>query len=63
MQNPLAWFPALRDRVQQAHCGFYPARADLLAPAAHAMLYERGAGRLRSALELPMVDGERPPPD
>ncbi|HKX08724.1 MAG TPA: hypothetical protein VJN67_11045 [Stellaceae bacterium] len=30
-------------------------RADLLAPARHAMLYERGAGRLRSALELPSV--------
>lgn len=30
-------------------------RADLLAPAAHAMLYQRGAGRLRSALELPTV--------
>jgi hypothetical protein len=28
-------------------------RADLLAPAAHAMLYRRGAGRLRSALDLP----------
>ena len=27
-------------------------RADLLAPAGHAMLYERGAGRLRSALDL-----------
>lgn len=30
-------------------------RADLLAPAAHAMLYRRGAGRLRSALDLPTV--------
>ena len=29
---------------------------DLLAPARHAMLYERGKGRLRSALELPTVD-------
>jgi hypothetical protein len=28
-------------------------RADLLAPASYAMLYERGAGRLRSALDLP----------
>jgi hypothetical protein len=27
--------------------------ADLLAPARYAMLYERGAGRLRSALDLP----------
>ena len=27
--------------------------ADLLAPEHHAMLYERGAGRLRSALDLP----------
>jgi hypothetical protein len=31
-------------------------RADLLAPAAHAMLYRRGAGRLRSALDLPVID-------
>jgi hypothetical protein len=30
--------------------------ADILAPAAHAMLYRRGAGLLRSALELPTVD-------
>lgn len=32
--------------------GFVP-HADLLAPAAHAMLYRRGVGRLRSALDLP----------
>lgn len=32
--------------------GFVP-YDDLLAPAAHAMLYRRGAGRLRSALDLP----------
>jgi hypothetical protein len=31
-------------------------RADLLAPAAHAMLYRRDAGRLRSALDLPATD-------
>ena len=31
-------------------------RADLLAPAAHAMLYRRDAGWLRSALDLPGVD-------
>jgi hypothetical protein len=31
-------------------------RADLLEPARYAMLYERGAGRLRSALDLPAVD-------
>jgi hypothetical protein len=29
--------------------------ADLLAPAKHAMLYQRGIGRLRSALDLPSV--------
>jgi hypothetical protein len=29
--------------------------ADLLAPAGHAMLYRRGAGRRRSALDLPSV--------
>ena len=34
--------------------GFVP-RADLLAPAQHATLYRRGAGRLRSALDLPGV--------
>jgi len=39
--------------------GFEP-RADLLAPAAGAMLYERGKGRLRSALDLPTVADERP---
>jgi hypothetical protein len=31
-------------------------RTDLLEPATHAMLYERGKGRLRSALELPNVE-------
>ena len=35
-------------------------RADLLAPAAHAMLYQRGLGRLRSALELPTVGHDHP---
>lgn len=34
--------------------GFAP-RTDLLAPAQHAMLYRRGIGRLRSALDLPGV--------
>jgi hypothetical protein len=34
-------------------------RADLLAPTAHAMLYERGTGRLRSALDLPTVVEDR----
>ena len=40
--------------------GFEPA-ADLLAPAGHAMLYRRGVGRLRSALDLPTV-AESPSP-
>jgi hypothetical protein len=31
-------------------------RADLLAAARHAMLYRRGIGRLRSALDLPTVE-------
>jgi hypothetical protein len=35
--------------------GFKP-RADLLASASYAMLYRRGVGRLRSALELPGAD-------
>ena len=30
--------------------------ADILAPAAHAMLFQRPQGRLRSALALPSVD-------
>jgi hypothetical protein len=30
--------------------------ADLLEPSRYAMLYERGVGRLRSALDLPAVD-------
>ena len=34
--------------------------ADLLEPAAHAMLYQRGKGRLRSALELPNVEESIP---
>lgn len=36
--------------------------ADLLAPAREAMLYQRGAGRLRSALDLPTVTGGHAPP-
>ncbi|AGA05293.1 hypothetical protein CN151_02975 [Sinorhizobium meliloti] len=35
--------------------GFAP-RADLLAPARYAMLYKRGVGVLRSALDLPTVE-------
>jgi hypothetical protein len=31
-------------------------RADLLEPATYAMLYERGVGRLRSALDLPSIE-------
>lgn len=31
-------------------------RVDLLAPARHAMLYRRGRGRLRSALDLPSIE-------
>ncbi|MGY8677974.1 hypothetical protein Q2941_09155 [Bradyrhizobium sp. UFLA05-153] len=38
----------------------FSARADLLGPADHAMLYERGKGRLRSALDLPTVDESIP---
>src|SRR5206468_4099338 len=34
-------------------------RADLLEPARYAMLYERGVGRLRSALDLPAVEDSR----
>ena len=37
-------------------------RADLLAPAAQAMLFDRGTGLLRSALELPLVNEDRSPP-
>jgi hypothetical protein len=33
-------------------------RADLLEPAGYAMLYERGVGRLRSALDLPAVEAD-----
>ena len=32
--------------------------ADILAPAGHAMLYRRGEGRLRSALDLPTVEDD-----
>lgn len=35
--------------------------ADLLLPAQYAMLYERGTGRLRSALDLPAVTAEDNP--
>lgn len=37
------------------HIAEFVPRADLLAPARHAMLYRRGEGRLRSALDLPAV--------
>jgi hypothetical protein len=36
---------------------FFP-RDDLLAPAKHAMLYRRGEGRLRSAVDLPTADAD-----
>lgn len=39
--------------------GFEP-YADLLASASYAMLYRRGAGRLRSALDLPGADNATP---
>jgi hypothetical protein len=52
MAFPEAWAIAvINKRVE----GFAP-RADLLAPAAHAMLYRRDDGRLRSALDLPATD-------
>lgn len=35
---------------------------DILAPAQFAMLYERGVGRLRSALDLPQVEQDGPSP-
>jgi hypothetical protein len=35
-------------------------RSDLLAPAAHAMLYRRSEGRLRSALDLPSIEEADP---
>ncbi|QWG11405.1 hypothetical protein KMZ29_16870 [Bradyrhizobium sediminis] len=35
-------------------------RADLLASAAEAMLYRRGSGVLRSALELPSIEARQP---
>ena len=40
--------------------GFIP-RTDLLASASYAMLYQRGAGRLRSALELPGTENASRP--
>lgn len=40
--------------------GFTP-YADLLAPARYAMLYERDAGRLRSALDLPTTEEDSAP--
>ena len=36
-------------------------RADLLDPAPHAMLYQRSAGKLRSALDLPAVEQDHAP--
>lgn len=39
----------------------FESRADLLAPAAYAMLYRRDTGRLRSALDLPGIDEARHP--
>ena len=39
----------------------FTARADLLASAAYVTQYRRGAGRLRSALDLPGVDEAAPP--
>jgi hypothetical protein len=41
--------------------GFVP-HADLLGSASYAMLYRRGAGRLRSALDLPDTDDASGPP-
>ena len=35
---------------------FWSSRLDLLEPARYAMLYQRGVGRLRSALDLPSVE-------
>ena len=43
-------------RFNKVVLGFEP-RADLLEPARDATLYERGKGRLRSALDLPTIDG------
>jgi len=59
--------PKGKPECREPGCGAVPfnrqiegfaAHADILAGAGEAMLYRRGAGRLRSALELPTVDGE-----
>jgi hypothetical protein len=44
------------------HFADFTPHADILAPAAQAMLYERGKGLLRSALELPQVNEDHSPP-
>ena len=46
-----------RHRVQQGHRGVHAARRSFWRRARHAMLYERGVGRLRSTLDLPGVSG------
>ncbi|MGY4289748.1 hypothetical protein ACVWXO_009014 [Bradyrhizobium sp. LM2.7] len=46
-------------RFNKVIADFKP-RTDLLEPATHAMLYERGKGRLRSALDLPNVEESLP---
>lgn len=59
--------PKGKPECREPGCGAVPfnrqvegfaVRADILTGAGEAMLYRRGAGRLRSALDLPMVDGE-----
>ncbi|ASY58993.1 hypothetical protein SS05631_c40900 [Sinorhizobium sp. CCBAU 05631] len=59
-QCPKGKFDALRQAAAQSpstrSSRDLRRRADLLKPARYAMLYERGKGVLRSALDLPTVD-------
>lgn len=53
--------PGCGDIPFNKHIAEFTPYPDILAPASYAMLYERGAGRLRSALDLPGISDVRLP--
>lgn len=62
MGKPACLVPGCGETPFNKRVADFAPRADLLAPAAHAMLYRRDAGRLRTALDLPTVDCQQESP-
>ena len=61
--KPQCLVPGCGDIPFNKHVEGFEPHADLLASATYALLYRRGVGRLRSALDLPKPDDAASRPD